>query len=112
MSNLEFISPNTMFLVQSVDMGVNKFEDLCCTSLKKLKRKCTDAAAPAAKEVIVRADLLRAAQFIADSWGRVRTKTIQNSFALGVLNTQTWRCTTSEIMKGFHSSTAVFSVIM
>jgi hypothetical protein len=42
----------------------------------------------AAKEVIARVDLLQATQFIADSWQSVSTKTIQNCFALEVLNTQ------------------------
>lgn len=31
-----------------------------------------------AKEVVVKIDLLQAAQFIVDSWRRVSTKTIQN----------------------------------
>jgi hypothetical protein len=41
-----------------------------------------------AKEVFARVDLLQATRFIADSWRKVSTKTIQNCFALGVLNTQ------------------------
>jgi hypothetical protein len=47
-------------------------------------RKNVLTASSAAKEVIARVDLLQATQFIANSWRRVSTKTIQNCFALEV----------------------------
>jgi hypothetical protein len=104
-----------------------KFEDLCRTkSIRENIKENVLTSSPTAKEVIARVDLLQATQFIANSWRRVSTKTIQNCFALGVLNTETWRCqvksivkmtscwkcTTSEITKSFKSSTAVFNIIM
>jgi hypothetical protein len=78
-----------------------------------------------AKKVSARIDLLKAAQFIAESWRRVSTKTIHNRFPAVVSNTQTWRCrirsmvkmrsywkcTTLEITENFHAWTIVFIVI-
>jgi hypothetical protein len=104
-------------------------EDLCCAELvnyilNQLKENVLTASS-AAKEVTARVDLLQATQFTASSRRNVSTKTIQNCFALVVLNTHTWRCSvksivkmtscwkcSSEITKIFHSSTAVFSVVM
>jgi hypothetical protein len=57
------------------------------------------------KEVSARINLLQAVQFIADSWQRVSTKTIQNCFAHCNFKhsnlTSYWKCTTSKIMKSF-----------
>jgi hypothetical protein len=91
--------PSTTFLVQPMDMRVNKFEDLCCTKLvnyilEEIKKNVLTSSS-AAKEVIARANLLQAAQFIADSCQRVSAKAIP----LAVLNTQSWRCPVKSIVK-------------
>jgi hypothetical protein len=83
-------------------MGVTKkFEDLRCVELvnyilEPIKKNVLTSSA--AKEVIARVNLLQATQFIANSWQRVSTKTIQNRFTLGVLITQTWRSSVKSIV--------------
>jgi hypothetical protein len=68
-----------------MDMGIVKnLKILYCVKLVNFIREATQenvlVSTSAAKKVSARIDLLQAVQFIADSWERVSTKTIQNCF--------------------------------
>jgi hypothetical protein len=83
---LEFLSPNTTSLVHLMDVAVTKFEYLISPKVGKSYilegvQGSLLTSTSAAKEASSRNALLQAAQFIADIWLRVSTKTIQNCFA-------------------------------
>jgi hypothetical protein len=68
-----------------MDMGIiQNLETLCHAKLVNYILEAFQeyvlASSSPAKEVSARIDILQAVQFIADSWRRINTKTIQNCF--------------------------------
>jgi hypothetical protein len=81
---LEFLFPNNTFFVQPMDMRIlKKLRTLYRSKLANYTLEATQnllTSSSTVIEVSARIDLLQASQFVADSWRRVGTKTIQNCF--------------------------------
>ncbi|KAL4121508.1 hypothetical protein QTP88_014006 [Uroleucon formosanum] len=83
---LEFLPPNTTSLVQPLDMGVIKnlkthYHGLLVTYILKAIEDNLVTPSTCAIDISSKINILQAIQFVADSWRKVSSVTIQHCFA-------------------------------
>lgn len=83
---LEFLPPNTTSILQPLDMGIIKnlktfYRSIMMSYVLNAIEENLISTTTKATEISSKIDILQAIQFIADSWRKVTSSTIQNCFA-------------------------------